>query len=151
MDNELIKSALEYLNKLKHKLDEINYASLTDYVDLFDCTSTINKALLKAQELEKENDELLQAVALFKQKLEDTNDIKIATTMMKQLDTNIRLEKEKNEYKKILDIIKEKEVNMQVFNQCEDVETYNKVYIKQKDRQLTQEEFDLLKRWLENE
>ena len=46
---------------------------------------------------------------------------------------------------KALEIIKEKEVNMQVFNQCEDVETYNKVYIKQKDRQLTQEEFNLLK------
>ena len=50
---------------------------------------------------------------------------------------------------KALEIIKEKEVNMQVFNQCEDVETYNKVYIKQKDRQLTQEEFSLLKEVLE--
>ena len=50
---------------------------------------------------------------------------------------------------KALEIIKEKEVNMQVFNQCEDVETYNKVYIKQKDRQLTQEEFKLLKEVLE--
>ena len=50
---------------------------------------------------------------------------------------------------KALEIIKEKEVNMQVFNQCEDVETYNKVYIKQKDRQLTQEEFNLLKETLE--
>ena len=50
---------------------------------------------------------------------------------------------------KALEIIKEKEVNMQVFNQCEDVETYNKVYIKQKDRQLTQEEFNLLKEGLE--
>ena len=50
---------------------------------------------------------------------------------------------------KALEIIKEKEVNMQVFNQCEDVETYNKVYIKQKDRQLTQEEFNLLKEVLE--
>ena len=46
---------------------------------------------------------------------------------------------------KALEIIKEKEVNMQVFNQCEDVEIYNKVYIKQKDRQLTKEEFNLLK------
>lgn len=50
---------------------------------------------------------------------------------------------------KALEIIKEKELNMQVFNQCEDVETYNKVYMKQKDRQLTQEEFNLLKEWLE--
>ena len=44
-----------------------------------------------------------------------------------------------------LEIIKGKEVNMQVFNQCEDAETYNKVYIKQKDRQLTGEEFETLK------
>ena len=50
---------------------------------------------------------------------------------------------------KALEIIKEKEVNMQVFNQCEDVETYNKVYIKQKDRQLTEEQFNLLKEVLE--
>ena len=53
----------------------------------------------------------------------------------------LKAEKEHN----ALEIIKEKEVNMQVFNQCEDVKTYNKVYIKQKDRQLTQEEFSLLK------
>ena len=52
------------------------------------------------------------------------------------------------EQEKVLEIIFEKEVNMQVFNQCEDVETYNKVYIKQKDRQLTQEEFDKVKRCL---
>ena len=50
-----------------------------------------------------------------------------------------------------LEIIKEKEVNMQVFNQCEDAETYNKVYIKQKDRQLTEEEFNLLKGILNEE
>ena len=53
----------------------------------------------------------------------------------------------KNEQEKVLEIIRKKEVNMQIFNQCEDVETYNNVYKKQKDRQLTQEEFDLLKRW----
>ena len=54
---------------------------------------------------------------------------------------------------KALEIIKGKEVNMQVFNQCEDAETYNKVYIKQKDRQLTGEEFETLKEveeWVKN-
>ena len=45
----------------------------------------------------------------------------------------------------ILKIIKEKEVNMQVFNQCEDVEVYNKVYQKQEDRQLTEEEFNSIR------
>ena len=50
------------------------------------------------------------------------------------------------EQEKVLKIIKEKEVNMQVFNQCEDVEVYNNVYKKQKDRQLTEKEFELLKR-----
>ncbi len=53
------------------------------------------------------------------------------------------------EIEKVLKIVLEKEVNMQVFNQCEDVETYNKVYIKQKDRQLAQEEFDTIKEGFE--
>ena len=55
-----------------------------------------------------------------------------------------QLEQVKKELK-ALKIIKNKEVNMQVFNQCEDVETYNYVYKKQEERQLIKEEFELLK------
>lgn len=118
---------------------------------IYDEYNTIKQALLKAQELEKENDELLQAVALFKQKLEDTNDIKIATTMMKQLDKNISLEKEKNKYKKTLEIIKSKNVDISYlkydchFELC----LYNKYM--EDSKKLTQEEFNLLKEVLYSE
>ena len=56
--------------------------------------ATVKQALLKQEELEKENQELLQAVVLFKQKLEDTDNIKVATLMMKQLDKIVSLENE---------------------------------------------------------
>ena len=151
MNSELIKKALEYLDTLKELIDKTNYASLTDYVDLFDCTSTINKALLKAQELEKENEELLQAVSILKQKLEDVNNFKVAMSMLKQVDINIRLER-------VLGIIKKKNVDINGLKKCIELDLpltdeqrlhkYNHDYVMVGMEELTQEEYELLVRYL---
>ena len=50
------------------------------------------------EELQKENDELKQAVLFLKNKLEDTDNIKVATVMMKQLNYTIDLEKQLDKY-----------------------------------------------------
>ena len=62
-------------------------------------------------------------------------------------------EKENAELKKVLSIIKEKDVNiwyLTVSTKVKNYKDYNSFLMNDKNkRQLTQEEFDLLKRWLE--
>ena len=169
--------ALECLEKLFNEYKELCLDTGSNEHIYQECNltspyNTIKQALLKAQEKEKEK--LLfknihntkvktPLVSIFEgiskdERFKFTEHIYYHWEEMKEAleDKNHELEKENAELKakaqkehKALEIIKEKEVNMQVFNQCEDVETYNKVYIKQKDRQLTQEEFSLLKEVLE--
>ena len=111
--------------------------------------NTIKQALLELQSIKEANpSEALECLDKLAKQIEldeDTDywEIRNANNTVEQALLNAEKEH------KVFEIIKEKEVNMQVFNQCEDVETYNKVYIKQKDRQLTQEEFSLLKEVLE--
>ena len=173
--------ALECLEYIENKLKDLEYVAkqndneylLSKYIPS-EKFATIKQALLKAQEQEKEK--LLfknihntkvktPLVSIFEgiskdERFKFTEHIYYHWEEMKEAleDKNNELEKENAELKakaekehKALEIIKKKEVNMQVFNQCEDVETYNKVYIKQKDRQLTQEEFGLLKETTESE
>ena len=85
--------------------------------------TSIKQALLKAQEQEKENDRL------------DTKCLNI-------LADNIRLEN-------ILKVIKKKTVNILLLELAENVDEYNERIVP--NGQLTQEEFELLKRYLENE
>lgn len=56
-------------------------------------------------------------------------------------------EKENAEYKKILEIIKEKNVNFDALTDSETLDDYNSK-MNWSYRKLTQEEFDLLKRYL---
>ena len=73
-----------------------------------------------------------------------------------------KLTKENVEYKRVLEIIKEKRVDCQLIRIADNVEWYNKEYIYRHEieylnrdevltYQISQEEFDLLKRWLGNE
>ena len=79
----------------------------------------IQQASLKIQELEKKNQELLQALAFFKKKLEDTDNIKVATTMLQQLDTNLKLEKENKKMKDLLLELSDIDPdNVDCVNQC---------------------------------
>lgn len=60
------------------------------------------------------------------------------------------LEKENADNKRVLEIIKEKDVDIYILNSCKTVDEYNSkiVHIVGETRELTQDEFDLLKRWL---
>lgn len=53
------------------------------------------------------------------------------------------------EQEKVLNIIKEKDVDTFMLMLCDNVEQHNSGLKNKPNRQLTQEEFDLLKRWLE--
>jgi hypothetical protein len=172
IENANPTEALECVDKLEQVIEEITIsnADLRNALKASVSLAIIKHALLKAQEQEKDKAFLknihntnvkVPLVNIFnglsqEKRFAYTEHIYYNWEEMKEsLEAeieNIKTEKENLESKakrqeKVLEIIKEKEVNMQVFNQCEDVETYNKVYIKQKDRQLTQEEFDTLKRY----
>ena len=52
------------------------------------------------------------------------------------------------ENEKVLEILKKKEIDTFMLMLCDNVEQYNSGLKNKPNRQLTQEEFDLLKRWL---
>lgn len=59
----------------------------------------------------------------------------------------VREKQESNKKLKVLEIIKEKQVNVFIFlHSGEDLDTYNDMV--EENRKLTQQEFDLLKEWL---
>ena len=64
------------------------------------------------------------------------------------LDSVRELKQERDNYKKVLEIIKEKDVDIYILNHCKTVDEYNSkiVHIIGEIRELTQDEFDLLKR-----
>lgn len=112
-DFDVLEQALTELKQIKdakpskamkclERIDKKDYITEREHKEFY---NVVKETLLKTKELEKENTELLQAVAFLKQKLDDINDIKVATTMMKQLDRNVSLEKEIAKYKKVIDII----------------------------------------------
>jgi len=151
-----------------------------DYEDYY----TINKALLKAQEQEKENAYIEKIKTMMKQKdcvlryIESEDCFAVKTILSdgwykltpEFVDDNVReeikplplieknkqLKEENAEYKKVLEIIMEKRVitDLLISN---NLERYNYEIIKfygnygwTKKCFLSQEEFDLLKRWLGN-
>lgn len=138
IDNATPSEALKCLESIEDALwdDDFHYQRHSKLLD------NIEQALLKAQEQEKLFDDML----VFKNGcLSSCFEYKGKQIVAMSLEEYAEF----MEQEKVLETIKEKEVNMQVFNQCEDVEAYNKVYIKQKDRQLTEEEFEMLKEVLE--
>lgn len=60
-----------------------------------------------------------------------------------------RLEKENAEYKKVLDVIFKKRVDLDLLKQCKTFEEYNCMRALSRELDLTKEEFDTLKRWCE--
>ena len=153
-----------------------------DYEDYY----TINKALLKAQEQEKENAYIEKIKTMMKQKdcvlryiesddcfavktiLSDgwykltpefvDNNVREEIKPLPLIEKNKQLKEENAEYKRVLEIIKEKRVDGQLIRIADNVEWYNKEYIYRHEieylnrdevltYQISQEEFDLLKRY----
>lgn len=122
-DRDKVLNALNELKQIKEakpsealdKLEGLGFGLLNEDKSIIsinghyfkDAYNTIKNYILKAQKQEEENAELLQAVAFFKKKLEDTDGIKLAIAMAKQLDENITLDKELTKYKKAGDVVKE--------------------------------------------
>lgn len=95
---------------------------------------TIKQALLKAQQSEKanaRNEEILQK--FYQEGI--------------TLDSVRALKQERDNYKKALSIIKEKDVDIYILQSCKTVDEYNSkiVHITGETRELTKEEFDTLK------
>ncbi len=143
-NNEFSRSIDTYVALINRDVSETQYLGDTNEF------AVIKEALLKAQGLEKENAELLQAVAIFKKKLEDTDNIKVAMTMAKQLNTNLTLDKELTKYKKAWEIIKKKGVDIDELKYCKNVYDYNQGSCVGAKR-LTQAEFNFLKEMTAND
>lgn len=153
-DYEFLKNALAELKAIK----ESNPSDALKLINIFlkcfgendfleveiakEDINTIEQALLKAQELESENNALL----------EENKDLYVELAFSeKQYKELIECT---NQYKKVLEIIKEKQVNISLLRYCLDewvdsLYQYNKRTNIEKFK-LTQEEFDLLKSWLDN-
>ena len=129
-------NGLEALNCLErlHDCGIFNYEEMEDY-------NAIKQALLKAQEQEKLFDDRL----VFKNGCMSSGfEYKGKQIVAMPLKEYAEL----MEQEKVLDIIKEKDVDIYILNHCKTVDEYNSkiVHIIGEIRELTQEEFDLLKR-----
>ena len=125
IDNAKPSEALKCLEKANDYLNNVyDYKEIKEEVR--NDINTIKQALLKAQEDEEENKRLW-------------NDI---TTISKQY-TDLMLEYQEQE--KVLEIIKKKEVRLWQLRVSTDLESYN--YHCLEEEELTEEEFDLLKRY----
>jgi len=140
--------------------------------------NTIKQVLIKAQEQEKENVYIEKIKTMMKQKdcvlryiesedcfavktiLSDgwykltpelvENNVREEIKSLPLIEKNKQLKMENDKLKKILDIIREKTVDIALLNDCEDRNEYNMHFPYREIYQLTQEEFNLLKEWLKS-
>lgn len=119
--------ALEIVRKYKSS----NYLNVWN-PKFVEALKTVENYILKAQEQEKENKFLSDTIATVNQQYTD-------------------LMLEYQEQKRILELIKEKNVNLEVLGISNNVNCYNKVIGRYSVcyKELAEEEFDLLKKWSE--
>ena len=129
IDNTNLSEAMKHFNHFEKWYDKICYHTVTSF-QLDTDLSTIKQALIKTQT----NEEILQKY--YQEGI--------------TLDSVRVLKQERDNYKKVLNIIKEKDVDIYILEGCKTVDEYNSkiVHIVGETRELTEEEFDLLKRWL---
>ncbi len=109
------------------------------------CCNTIKQALIKAQEQEKKFDDFLIFENGHKMSGFDYKGKQIVAIPLEEYDDFMK----QND---VLEIIFEKNVDLHYLKDCKTVEEYNK-YCDEitEEKELTQKEFDALKRWVENE
>ena len=129
IDNANPSEALECLIGLEKEIIQRD-GRITDFLKIK--FNIIKQALIKAQENAR-SEEILQKY--YQEGI--------------TLDSVRVLKQERDNYKKVLNIIKEKDVDIYILEGCKTVDEYNSkiVHIVGETRELTQEEFDLLKRW----
>ena len=139
------------------KLDDISYLVLNEIDDLKNKElwksyfNTIKQALLKAQTNEEENTDYGSARERWKiicQTIKRMFDFDIEEKWSgdDKVITQTLIKAQENE--KVLEILKKKEIDTFMLMLCDNVEQYNSGLKNKPNRQLTQEEFELLKRWL---
>lgn len=153
IDNAIPSEALKLLKETKRRYFNFEYGHTQQYIDhwknLIKTLDVVEQALLKAQEQESENKALL----------EENNDLYAELTLggkqYKELTECVK------QYKKALEIVIKKEVHTRHFS--EEIKqlgkkfTYefyllefdNYHYFDKEENKLTEEEFDLLKRYFE--
>ncbi len=142
---DTIKRALTELQAIKESnpseaLECLERVSELQYIDHWESREkeikTIENALLKAQEQDFNNKNIV--IPFFNELIDlfETNDIDEMLDKIK-------------EQEKVLEIIKNKDVDMYSLRRCKTVEEYNSKFAIDEYQELTQEEFDLLKRWCE--
>jgi hypothetical protein len=73
------------------------------------------------------------------------NNVREEVKPLPLIQKNVQLREENAKYKKVLEIIKEKDVDIKLLKECEEVEEYNAHFIIDEYQELTEEEFSLLK------
>ena len=109
------------------------------------CGANVEKVIIDEFVPSKELDALERGIIEFEKNLEDDPNnewLKRTIAGMKKCYSLLKAQ----EQEKVLEIINEKEVNISSLK-AYDLEEYNMIY----ENKLTQEEFDLLKRWMEND
>ena len=161
IDNAKPSEAMECLEEIIHEFNEPHYELSGEYSyknELLrrceDEVNTIKQALLKAQEDEELKVDICEMFGL--DNLFPYNDTK---AILKELEEYMgrknqlwvdfmKTSKELKEQKKVLEIIKERQVDVFHLMRSETVEEYNKIWDSSKYC-LTQEEFELLKAYFE--
>ena len=169
IDNAKPSEAIRCLERIKAYF--LNKTKEIDFQDLRD----IEQALIKAQEQEKKNAYIEKIKTMMKQKdcvlryiesedcfavktiLSDgwykltpdfvDNNVREEIKPLPLIEKNKQLKEENAEYKRVLEIIKTKDVDVFRFKKL-DFNTLNQLQKSCRLPELTQEEFDLLKRWL---
>lgn len=165
---------------LRVGIDVRNRSDCYDDKEMANCLDTIKQVLLKSQEQEKEIAYIEKIKTMMKQRdcvlryiesedcfavrtiLSDgwyrltpefiENNVREEIKPLPLIEKNKQLKEENAEYKRVLEVIKEKKVDIKLIMWAGNmVEAYNQKVREQKDywwrEELTQEEFDLLKRW----
>lgn len=140
IDNTLCLNNIK--GKLEFGIDTEEHTDCDSVIGMAEDLDTIKQALLKAQ-ANARSEEILQKY--YQEGI--------------TLDSVRALKQERDNYKKILEIIKERHIDILSLEECIErekmgnvasaLEYYNENYAFNRSCELTQEEFDLLKRWLE--
>ena len=166
--------AMEDLNELEEVLlnQKLKYESIVNFN-----LDTIRDYILKSQKNEKEFAFFKKVKTMLKQKdvvlryvesedcfavrtlLSDgwykltpefvDNNVKEEIKPLPLIEKNVQLREENTEYKKVLEIIKKKDVDIKLLKECEEVEEYNAHFIIDEYQELTEKEFNLLKSYFE--
>lgn len=156
MSIDKVFEALEILSRALEFNDEGNFQSgrlwrliFNDMVDDKE-KATIEEALIELKAIkEAKPSEALRCLEELRSNLGVIYDDTLNTIEQALLKAQDDVANKKSNVDKMLEIVKEKDVDMYSLRRCETVEEYNIHFVIDEYQRLTQDEFDLLKHYLE--